>query len=666
MADCSPHTALGAVEFESTPSVAMMICTAGHVDHGKTRLVKLLTGCETDRLKTEQERGLTIELGFAPCMIGAGTCVGIVDVPGHEKFIRTMVSGVSGIGMCILTVAADDGIKPQTVEHVRIMDFMGVPEGIVAITKSDLVDSAHLEQTIAGTRSFLKGTFLENAPLCPLSSETFEGYPDFYAILTEKLNVLKKVTRHGIFRMPVAQIFKREGFGSVIMGIPVEGGISTGERVEIVPGGRTGKIRGMQQFLHDSGEGEYGQCLALNIPEFGKTPPSRGEVLSLPGMHKASQSLHVRITTVPELTLPLKNAETVKVHSGTAEVNGKLYLLEDKELNANTSALASLVLAEPVAVAAHDRCIIRRLSPATTVAGGKILSCSSDNGKPRKRQLLETLHEYERFLDGCDPHSREGLGKRVEYTLLGSAKELNADTCAKKILIPVTMAESLLEKLAAEGAVIALSQGYFAHAATVEKYCNEAERFINDFADISQNLTLTTDELAREITCSDRILELVLDYLTDKGLVMLSGAKILLNDSTSSMSAKEKALIARITTIYEEALFSAPRPDELPEMLGHDEKKTVLLVEYLCARQTLIRLSKNVMLSRNAFLRAQEIAVNTAKKEGCIDSGTFKNDIGSTRKYAIAILDHLDALHVTIRNGNIRSLAPDYERRMLR
>ncbi|HPS00559.1 MAG TPA: GTP-binding protein, partial [Candidatus Sumerlaeota bacterium] len=202
------------------PEVLMMLCTAGHVDHGKTSLVTLLTGCQTDRLKEEQERGLTIELGFAPCFLGGNHCVGIVDVPGHEKFVKNMVAGVSGIAMTLLVIAADDGIMPQTIEHFQIMDLLGVRHGMIALTKTDLVEPDVVEQRIQEIRGFFAGTFLDGVPICPVSSHTFEGYPEFYQTLLDEIGRAAHRPRPGVFRMPVEKVFTQEGFGSVVTGIP--------------------------------------------------------------------------------------------------------------------------------------------------------------------------------------------------------------------------------------------------------------------------------------------------------------------------------------------------------------------------------------------------------------------------------------------------------------
>ncbi len=348
-------------------------------------MVKLLTGCNTDRLKAEQERGLTIELGFAPCFLGNNLCVGIVDVPGHEKFIKNMVAGVSGIDMTILVVAADDGIMPQTVEHFQIMDLLGVRHGIVALTKTDLVAAERVQQVAADIRAFLNGTFMEDAPICPVSSETLDGYDQFYDVLVKEITGIVKRRKVGVFRMPIERVFTQKGFGSVVSGIPVDGTIAVGAQVEVVPGDQTGKIRGVQRFLRDAAEGGYGQCLALNIPDFNRNPPARGQVLCLPGYLKPARFFHVKLTAVVGLEKPLRNANEIKFHTGTVEEPGKLYLLEDKTLEGGQTGLASIALSDAVAAAVHDRFIIRRPSPVERYSQSHTLL----SGRGRNRPLTD-------------------------------------------------------------------------------------------------------------------------------------------------------------------------------------------------------------------------------------------------------------------------------------
>ena len=391
MKQCPP----GQLRADVNPDVIMMICTAGHVDHGKTQLVKLLTGCNTDVLKTEQERGLTIELGFAPCFLGNNLAVGIVDVPGHEKFVKNMVAGVSGIAMTVLVIAADDGVMPQTVEHLQIMQLMGVRHGMVALTKTDLVPEETVNQRVEEIRAFLEGTFLEGADICPVSSETFDGYSEFYDVLVGRIRGIVKQRQVGVFRMPIERVFSQRGFGSIVTGIPVGGTVRLGDQLELVPGGMKGKVRGIQCFLRDASEGSYGQCLALNIPDFSKQPPVRGQTLGQPGYMRPARIFHVRVNTIQKLEPPLRNAEEIKFHTGTAEEHGKIYLLEEKTFEGGGSGLATVLVANAVSAAVNDRFIVRRPSPAATVGGGDILAVSYTEHRPKRKVILEKLHAYE-------------------------------------------------------------------------------------------------------------------------------------------------------------------------------------------------------------------------------------------------------------------------------
>jgi selenocysteine-specific elongation factor len=663
MGDRDRHSPPGALTPGAEPDIVMMICTAGHVDHGKTRLVKLLTGCNTDRLKIEQERGLTIELGFAPCVLEGNVGVGIVDVPGHEKFVRTMVAGVSGIELTILVVAADDGVKPQTVEHLRIMEFMGVSRGIVAVTKIDLVTPERLREAILEIGEFLKGTFLECAPVCPVSSETFEGYAEFYTILAGEVGKRVEKERHGVFRMPVEKVFGRRGFGAVVMGIPTDGSVGIGDRVELVPGGKTGKVRGIQQFLRDTDRGGRGQCLALNIPDFNKTPPERGQVLGVPGYCAPSRTFHVRLHAVPGLDRPLKNADEIKFHTGTAEDNGKLYLLEEKTLSGG-SALAAIVLNSPVVASAHDRFIVRRSSPAATVAGGEILDTVESADKPRKRLALDRLQAYERFMAGRDPASREGMEKRIEYFLLSNGrKEASIEEISKGVLLTEACIAEVLTGLVERGTVFPLDQDAYIHADSYRNLAAEAKAKLED-ASIHQGvLTLSTGDLQKGFDCSLRVWKAVEEALLREGIVARSGNTFVLAGALESMSENDRNIIDRVLSLYEETGFGSPRPDELPDLVGAPEKTVTGLMEYLYSRGLLIRLSETVTLSRAAFIDAQHIVVDLIRERGELDSADFKYHIASSRKYALAILDRLDSMHVTIRSGNIRKLSPDYERR---
>jgi len=646
------------------PEVLMLLCTAGHVDHGKTSLVTLLTGCQTDRLKEEQERGLTIELGFAPCFLGGNHCVGIVDVPGHEKFVKNMVAGVSGIAMTLLVIAADDGIMPQTIEHFQIMDLLGVRHGMIALTKTDLVEPEVVEQRIQEIRGFFAGTFLDGVPICPVSSHTFEGYPEFYQTLLDEIGRAAHRPRPGIFRMPVEKVFTQEGFGSVVTGIPVAGRIHVGDRVELVPGGQVGKVRGIQRFLRTAESGGCGQCLAINIPEFSKTPPVRGQVICEPGFLEPAQILHLELKAVPGLENPLKNAENVKFHAGTVEAPGKIHLLEDRVLTEGQSALATLVLAHPVAVAAHDRFILRRASPAATVAGGMVLALTRGEDRPRRAQILPRLQEQRAAFAGIDPSSPEGTDRKVagalryEYPMGASADDL-----ARECLLDVPSLRESLARLVAQEEILALGEDSFVHTRACDEFLESARREIAQ-AQANKQLTVSSSQLRGNAKWPTPLWTRVLTRLIESGELRRKGDVFTLRGAVADMDPADRALMERILELYRQTGFQSPRPEELPGLLKAPPAQVEKLVRHLFNEGDLIRLDKNVVLHYDHYKRAQDLAVQTIRTTGDLDSGAFRDTLQTSRKYAIALLDYLDNQRITIRVGNARKLMTGYEQRL--
>ena len=655
----------GLLRPELNPDIIMMIATAGHVDHGKTRLVNMLTGCQTDRLKEEQERGLTIELGFAPCWIGGNLCVGIVDVPGHEAFVRTMVAGVSGIDFAILVIAADDGIMPQTIEHLDIMSLMGVNRGVVALTKIDLVDRDLIEQRRSEIRNFLVGTPLEGVPICPLSSETFEGYEAFFEYLISSIKARASERGGGIFRMPIAQFFSRAGFGTIVTGIPVDGSVAVGDEVELVPDGLTGRIRGMQQFSRDAVEGGCGQCLALNIPEFSKEHLARGKVLSVPGYLRPVRQIHLRLSSIQKLERPLQNAELIKFHTGTCEAGGKLYLLEETPLTGGRTSPAMVILDNPISAAPNDRFILRRLSPASTVAGGTILQVKERIRREPRKELAAALAAQEDFLAGCDPGSVPWNVRRIEYFLLkdrptgASLREISIGT-----LLPAKTVREAAGHLTAGGTLSALEPEFFIHAASYRAFYESVQARVLQAGEAGKALSLRREELRREFDCPAPLWDRLLRDLEQAELVSARGHKMVLSGAAGNIAQAEASLLDRLRNIYSQSGFQSPRPDELPGLLGEPEVRIRKALEHLTNSEELVAVSRSVVLTAALARKAQDRVVAIIQERGVLNSADFKHEIQSSRKYALAILDWLDARHVTLRIGNDRKLSPDYRKHL--
>jgi len=362
--------------------------TAGHIDHGKTALIKCLTGCDTDHLKAEKERGMSIDLGFAPCTV-SGLEVGIVDVPGHENFIKTMVAGASGIDGAIFVIAADDGVMPQTREHLDILTLLGVKYGVVALTKVDCVEPERVQNVTAEIKDFLVGTFLEDAPILPVSGITGQGFNVFYEALKELVGTIEPKRTDGVFRLPVERTFSVKGYGTVVTGIPVAGTAKIGEAMTLFPHGTKGRLKAIQVYKRDSEIAMVGQCAALNVPQWDYKTVKRGNVVTL-GEYFQPQQWHLcKLRVLAHIKSPLKNGTKIKFHTGTSEIVATIYLLEESRATAGSDCLVQIRLNEPVVSAPRDRFILRTLSPVQTIGGGMIVEALPEKLKRKHPQTIQ-------------------------------------------------------------------------------------------------------------------------------------------------------------------------------------------------------------------------------------------------------------------------------------
>jgi len=368
----------------------VMLGTAGHVDHGKTALVKLLTGCDTDRLAVEKQRGLTIELGFAPCRMADERIVGVVDVPGHVGFIRNMVAGAQGVDVVILVVAADDGVMPQTREHLDILTLMGVRHGLIALTKTDLVDEEMRDLAAADVREFTAGTFLAEAPICPISNITGEGYEGFFAALDEAVTACRPRELNGLFRLWIERVFTMHGFGTVVSGIPSSGEVREGQRVELLPDGVVSRVRKLQVYGEDATIGRAGECVAINLTDIDTTALERGKLLCAGDAFTPASMVEAELTLLPTMPRELADYAEVHLHVGTAEVMANVAMLEGVPLAPGGRQAVQLRMRRPLALAPGERYVLRANMPGaggghvTTVGGGRILD-TGDRRLGRKR-----------------------------------------------------------------------------------------------------------------------------------------------------------------------------------------------------------------------------------------------------------------------------------------
>ncbi|MDD5475689.1 MAG: selenocysteine-specific translation elongation factor, partial [Syntrophales bacterium] len=423
----------------------IVLGTAGHVDHGKTSLVKALTDVDTDRLKEEKERGITIDLGFAPLKLDEDTFAGIVDVPGHERFVKNMVAGAAGIDMVALVIAADEGVMPQTREHLHVCDLLNVRRGLVAVTKTDLVDEEWLSLVIEDIRIFLEGSFLEGAPIIPVSSHSGSGLSDFVDTLRRIVSEESTGKRPDFFRLPVDRIFTMKGFGTVVTGTLVGGKVTVGDTVTILPSGIATKVRGLQVHNESRVFAEPGFRTAINFQGLGKEAIRRGDIIAHPDIFEPSQRMDILLRHLPGAKRKLKHRAPVRFHAGTAEIMARLYFPDREDLEPGEETYAQVILEEPTAAMAGDHFVIRSYSPVTTIGGGRILDPLARKVKRFSSTSGQAVHpgigEMKRLHTGSSIEKTETILRRA------GLEGISLNRLAIRTGIPLAEQQNLMEEM---------------------------------------------------------------------------------------------------------------------------------------------------------------------------------------------------------------------------
>jgi len=621
--------------------------TAGHIDHGKTALVKCLTGCETDRLKAEKERGMSIDLGFAPCTI-ANMEVGIVDVPGHENFVKTMVAGATGMDGVILVVAADDGVMPQTREHLDILTLLGIEHGLVVVTKIDRVEPDHLELAREEMEEFFQGTFLEGAPIFPLSNVTGEGFSPFLEGLDKLLHAIKPKPLDGLFRLPVDRAFSAKGHGTVIAGIPVCGSARVGDELDLLPLGTTGRIKGIEVYGQTSDVVKAGQCAALNVRHLEHRSIDRGHVIATPGFFSTHEWYTCKLRLLPLEKLLIKSGAKVKFHTGTSEMIAAVYPLQGNVLSAGQECIVQLRVETPLVAAPGDRFILRSLSPVRTVGGGMVIE---DATRRLKRDRPEVIDDLQR--------RAEAIGDRrqwVEYCVR-VAPEMAATErdVALRAKIPVEHAQAVVEELIAEKKISRLATGLLVHHDTAAGAQQRIVAAVGEFHRESPEIPGVTPEQLRQSTgLSKPVLEGMVAALKDDARLVDRDGRLALAEHQPKFREEDVELLEQIETLFRDAVFRPPGTDKLVEQAGGKATAVGRIVKILLENGRLIDVGENLIFHRDAIDQARQALVDHLQKEGRLESVQFKYLLDTSRKFAIPLLDYFDRVGVTRRQGNTR------------
>src|SRR5271170_1405553 len=626
----------------------VIVGTAGHIDHGKSSLVEALTGTNPDRLEEEKRRGITLDLGFAFLELD-GVRLGLVDVPGHERFVRNMLAGAGGIDLVLLVIAADEGIKPQTREHFEICSLLGIPRGIIAITKSDLVDDDTLGLVRLEIEEFVRGSFLESAPIVPVSARSGAGLDELKAVMRSAAQAVAAKDATQNFRLPIDRSFAMKGFGTVVTGTLISGAVQVEDEVELYPARKRLRVRGLHSGGKQIERAVAGQRTAVNLAGIEHEEITRGMVLAPAGLFEATQRVDARITLLASAA-PLKNRARGHFHQGTAEAIAEVTLLNDaSELAAGGSAFAQLRLDKPLLLLPGDRFILRRFSPVVTIGGGTVLDARAPRHKRKDAAVAP-------FLGVLEHGKREEiLGALVEATPRGlTLAEIVART---GWIEPETRAAA--EKLAAAkrvrilgGApiVVAPAQAVTDCAAAIRKAVETFHRANPLLPGIPKQELRARAGRARaelfEAAMGDLLATRALAAAGD--LVSQAGREI----SLSSEETRAKELIERE---FESAGLTVPGFASVLAKLPVDAARAQKILQILLREKVLVKISSDLVFHRSTLLKLREMLAKYRKERGArLPIAAFKELTGITRKYAIPLLEHLDREQVTRRAGDER------------
>jgi len=630
---------------------SLVLGTAGHIDHGKSTLVKALTGTDPDRLAEEKERGITIELGFARLTLPSGREMGVVDVPGHEKFVRQMVAGATGVDVVMLVVAADDGVMPQTREHLAIVDLLGVDRGVVALTKADLADPEWIELVKADIETLLVGTGIEGAPIVPVSAKSGAGLPELLAALDEIAEETPSKHANLPMRLPVDRVFTIAGAGTVVTGTMWSGKASRDDAVEIYPGGGRARIRGVQVHGEIVEAAHAGQRVAVNVAGIEREAISRGDILAAPGTLAVTDRFDARFTYLgtPGDDRPFASGARVHVNHGTREVLGRVLLMDSVSLRPGKSGLAQVRLEDPISPRYDDRFIVRSYSPVYTIGGGVVL-----DALPPRRTTLK-VHERE-LLDALVAHdlSSASVGLLASRALPMSSAEVAAVLGVPRCVVADELNRAKLERLKVGG------ETCFVTTEALEALLGATERELLAFHDANPKATGVATSALRDLVdhrLSPKVYDAVLELASSRGLVAVEAGQARHPKAASSALAAEADAEAKLLPLLARQGLAPETVAELAAETGIDAGIARKVLGRLANDGRIVRVSSELHFSADAMAgaRALLVAYLEAHPAGGA-TGDLRDALSVSRKYAIPLLEYFDAQGVTKRVGDVRVL----------
>ncbi|MEW5974449.1 MAG: selenocysteine-specific translation elongation factor [Acidobacteriota bacterium] len=633
------------------PTIHLVVGTAGHIDHGKSALVRALTGIDPDRLKEEKERGITTDLGFAPLALPGGIQIGFVDVPGHERFVKNMLAGAGGIDAVLLVIAVDESIKPQTREHFDICRLLQVHSGVLALTKCDLVDEHSLDSVRTEVQDFVRGSFLESVPIIPVSIISNRGLVQLQDALGRLAENLRPRPVEHAFRLPIDRSFSLHGFGTVVTGTLVSGRIGRDQDVEIYPEGTCHRIRNIQTHGESREWAVAGQRTALNLQGTPSSGLRRGQVLSVPRRFKTTREVEARIEVLSNAPVPVSHRMAIKFHHGSAETVGRVATVNQQDIQPGEWAYVRIKLHDPVLVLHGDRFIVRRMSPPATIAGGTLL-----NNQPGRATKLE---------------SQIGLLKAMEAPSLAAqilalvdclgASGASLGELTSRWPHCESVLTGSLQELATKGQVQILSENPMAVMArgVFGSLCGQAEKTLATYH--AQNPLAAGmpkehlhSALFRNMPAG--CFRAVLGELTKLGRVVVEGDQVKLAGHRVVLDSSEDRARERLEQGLLESNLQVPDIQEVLAKLPLSPDQSRRLLQHLLRQGTLVRVSESLVFHSRAIEQVKAALASYRTKSKVLDVPQFKELTGISRKYAIPLLEYLDRERITRRKGNLREI----------
>lgn len=629
----------------------VIIGTAGHIDHGKTTLIRALTGRNTDRLKEEQARGISIELGFTYFDLPSGQRAGIIDVPGHEKFIKNMLAGVIGIDIVLLVVAADEGIMPQTTEHLSILDLIGIKKGFVVITKSDMVDEEWIELVEEEVHNEIKGTFLEDSPILRVSSTKGEGIKEVIQLIDQYAEELEEKEVTEMPRLPVDRVFSKSGFGTVVTGTLLSGMFKVGDEVQIFPGDSKARIRTLQVHDNDADIAYGGQRVAVNLAGIKKDDIHRGSVIAPVNSMTDTMMLDVKVKLLKSLDRSIENRTRLKLYLGTEEILCRIVLLDKEELLPGEEAYAQLRLEEKVVAKRGDRFILRFYSPMFTIGGGEILEPNPEKKKRFDEESLEEL-KIKELGDSKDVLENIIQSRSKDFP---SLKDISLNTG----ILEENLIEDLNE-LSDSGNIIVFSLNKDIHPIHINYYnivkgkiCSELKTFHEKYP---LRLGMPKEEIRSKYlrTAKTRIADMLIEKLIEENLIEQNFDLVKLAGFEPKYSKEQEKIRGDILESYNN--FLPPRKEELFEQLKIKKDDLEEVFSTLIINKELIRVADDVYIRSDLFDKAVELLKEFLSNNGSITIGEYRDLLNTNRKVTLGLLEYCDQLKITKRDGEKRIL----------